>query len=266
MNKFIKFLSVCALVLSTTACTRVGTGEVGLRVDASRQVQSGELQPGSWNQEMIGDVLIFPVRDIQVDLNNKNPMTSDNSVLEDFDASVVYSLNPSMVSDIFTKKSKTFHATNEDGQILLMFNYMHNLINNASYKAVRGFSTLQVADKRVELESEIRRLVDEKLQSEGLGAALTITAVNVRQITPNRAIVTAANDAIKAQADLKKKETEVQIAEAESRRMKALSESGNASIDYMDAQSRQTIANAIAQGKVQTIVLPMDFKGMVNIK
>jgi hypothetical protein len=48
--------------------------------------------------------------------------------------------------------------------------------------------------------------------------------------------------------------------------MAALAAKGNDSIAYMDAQSRQTIANAINNGKVNTIILPMDFKGLVNAK
>lgn len=40
-----------------TGCTRIETGEVGVRVNASKQIEPTELQPGSWNQTLFGDVL-----------------------------------------------------------------------------------------------------------------------------------------------------------------------------------------------------------------
>ena len=49
-----------------TGCTRIETGEVGVRVGFDRQIQPGELLPGSFNQTMIGDVLTFPIKDVNV--------------------------------------------------------------------------------------------------------------------------------------------------------------------------------------------------------
>lgn len=36
--------------------------------------------------------------------------------------------------------------------------------------------------------------------------------------------------------------------------------------DRLQAQAQMKIAEGIASGKVNTIVVPMDFKGMVNLK
>mgnify|MGYP000712309218 CR=1 FL=1 len=119
MNKFVKFIAVAAMVLSATACTRITTGEVGVRVDASRQVQGTELQPGSWNQTLIGDVITFPVKDVAVEINDKRYTTADNSALQDFDMTVVYSINPSSVSELYTSKSKAFHYYDEKEKDLM---------------------------------------------------------------------------------------------------------------------------------------------------
>ena len=61
------------------------------------------------------------------------------------------------------------------------------------------------------------------------------------------------------------KETEVEIAKKESERMAALAVNSAQSIAYMQAQAQLKIAEGIAAGKVNTIVVPMDFRGMVNI-
>lgn len=255
------------MLIFSAGCTRVATGEVGLRVDASKQVQGAELLPGSFNQELIGDVLIFPVRDIQVDLEDKHPLTSDTSALDDFDMSVVYSIQPAAVSDLYTKKSKTFHYT-EKGNTWLMFNYIVTLANNASYKALSEFSALGVAkaESRVSIENKIKATMQEKLQAEGLDQSISITAVNVRNIKPNSAILQAATKAIAAESELKQKNTEIQIAEAESKRMQALANNSKQSQAYMESQAKLLIAQGIREGKVRAVVVPYDFKGQVVIQ
>ena len=63
---------------------------------------------------------------------------------------------------------------------------------------------------------------------------------------------------------VKRKEVEVQTAEAESRRIAALNANSGAT-RYMEAMALVNISEAIKDGKVQTIVVPYDFKGIVNV-
>jgi hypothetical protein len=246
------------LAITLIGCTRIETGEIGLRIDASKQIQGAELQPGSWNQTLIGSVLTFPVRDIAVNIENKTPITADNSALADFDVLVSYGLNPSSVSDLWTTKSRSFHA-GRDGDIFLMENYVVTLVNNAAYKA------LEVVDKRAIIEEKIKQYVGETLRSEKLDNTINLTLVQIRAVAPNAAIIASANAAIKAENELKVKSTEVEIAKKEAERMEALAKNGRESIDYMNAQSLAKIAQGIENGKVQTIVVPYDFKGIVNV-
>ena len=88
-NTAFKITAIAALAIAATGCTRIETGEVGVRLNASKQIEGNELMPGSWNQTLIGSVIEFPVKDIVVALENKTPMTADNSALADFDITVV---------------------------------------------------------------------------------------------------------------------------------------------------------------------------------
>lgn len=265
MRKFVLTALVSASILAT-GCTRITTGEVGIRVDMSKQVQSGELMPGSWNQTLVGDVLTFPTKDITVTLDNKTPMTSDNTALADFDITMVYGINPTSVAELYSTKSKAFHAYNDkENDTYLMYNYMSTLVNNASYKAIREYKALDIADNRAKIETQIRDIVTEQLKSEKLDGALQLTVVQVRNIAPNAEILAAATQYVRSQNELKIKQTEVEIAKKESERMAALAANSTQSIAYMQAQSQLMIAEGIRAGKVQTIVVPMDFKGMVNI-
>ena len=66
MKSFVKIFALIAAVASLQACTRIETGEVGLRVGFDKQVKNEELLPGSFNQTLIGDVLTFPVKEVAV--------------------------------------------------------------------------------------------------------------------------------------------------------------------------------------------------------
>jgi hypothetical protein len=101
-----------------------------------------------------------------------------------------------------------------------MYNYMVTLVNNASYKVVRGYTNLSAADNRQELEQKIRDLVTEQLKSEKLDTAINISVVQIRNILPNAAILESATALVRSQNELKVKENEVKIAAAESQRMK----------------------------------------------
>ena len=266
MKKLIT-LAVLVGALALSGCTRVTTGEVGVRVNASKEVQGTELMPGSWNQTLVGDVLTFPTKDISIALENKTPMTSDNSALADFDITVVYAINPSSVSELYTTKSKSFHAYDEkERDTLLMYNYIGTLVNNASYKVIREYKSLEVADNRAKIEGLIREVVTEQLKSEKLDTAITLTVVQIRNILPNAEILASATAYVKSQNDLKIKETEVAIARKESERMAALSANSTASIAYMNAQANVTLAEAVKAGKVQTILIPHGMTMLGSLK
>lgn len=264
--KFRSTLVALAVVasMSMAACTRIETGEIGVRVDMSKQIQGSELLAGSWNQTLIGEVLTFPVKDIVVNLENKNPLTSDNSALADFDLTIVYSINPTSVSELYSTKSRAFHVVDQkSNDTVLMYNYMMTLVNNASYKAVRGYESLKVADNRAKIETEIRNEVLETLKGDKLDASLSLTLVQIRNVQPNAEIMAAATAYVKSQNELKIKTTEVEIAKKESERMAALSANSQASIAYMNAQATLNISEGIKNGKVQTIVVPSNMTGLM---
>ena len=254
-----KTLSVSAIVVASllaSGCTRIETGEVGVRLNASKQIEGNELMPGSWNQTIVGSVLEFPVKDIAVNLENKTPMTKDNSALADFDITVVYGINPSSVAELYSTKSKSFHTVDEDKNVLLMHKYMQTLVNNSAYKSVRMYNALEVADNRAKLEQEIQNYVSEQLKEEKLDTSISLTVVQITNVKPNAEILKSATDYVRSQNELKIKENEVLIAKKESERMAALAANSTQSIAYMQAQAALNISEGIKQGKVNTIVVP----------
>jgi regulator of protease activity HflC (stomatin/prohibitin superfamily) len=260
-----KFVLAIMIALSAAACTRIPTGEVGLRVNFDKTIEDKELVAGSINQTIIGDVEKFPVKEISAEVVDLSPLAADNSTMKDFDIAIIYNLNPNSVAELYTKKSHSFHATAESGETLLMYSYLQLTARNAVYKEARKYAALEMNDKRSIIESDILQTMKETLVAEGLGNDIIISQVQVKSIVPSDAVKHSADNLVKAQNEQKQKEVEVGTAKLEAERIAALNANAGA-ISYMQAQAQMKIAEGIADGKVQTVVVPYDFKGMVNIK
>jgi regulator of protease activity HflC (stomatin/prohibitin superfamily) len=265
MNRAIKLSIVAAAVALTSACTRIETGEVGVRVGFDKQVQSGELLPGSFNQVLIGDVLTFPVKDVNVVLNDMTPVAADNSTMKDLDAVVVYNINPAQVAELYSTKNRAFHTVSQ-GDVYLMYNYIVQNARNAIYKAARKYEALDMADKRSEMEKFIQDEIVRNLAEEKLDGTIMISQVLIRNVVPSDTVVESANALVRSKNELKQKEVEVKTAEAESRRMAALANNSSSSIKFMEAQAMLNISEGIKAGRVQTIVVPSNFTALMMNK
>jgi regulator of protease activity HflC (stomatin/prohibitin superfamily) len=265
MMRSVKVGLVLAAVALTSACTRIETGEVGVRVGFDKQVQSGELLPGSFNQVLIGDVLTFPIKDVNVVLENMTPVAKDNSTMKDLDAVVVYNINQNQVSELYSTKNKSFHAEFK-GDTYVMYNYVVQNARNAIYKAARKYEALDMADNRTDMENFIKEEIVRNLAEEKLDGSIMISQVMIRNVVPSDTVVESANALVRSKNELKQKEVEVKTAEAESRRMAALANNSGASIQFMQAQAMLNISEGIKNGQVQTIVVPSNFNALMMPK
>jgi hypothetical protein len=261
MKRFAIFGLIGASIFAT-GCTRIETGEVGVRIGFDKQVKQEELLPGSWNQTVIGDVLTFSVKDVQVDVVDLTPLASDNSTIQDFDMAVIYSINPNTVAELWIDKNRGFHAQSASGDILLMYNYIYQVARNAAYKSARKYESLKMADNRQQIETEIREEMIKALSAEQLDGSVNIQQILVRNILPAPNIIESANALVQAQNELKKKQVEVETAKKEAERIAALNANKGA-IEYMQAMALMNISEGIRDGKVQTIVVPANFNALM---
>ena len=262
--KRIGFMAVVlGIAVLSTGCTRIETGEVGVRVGFDKQVKPGELLPGSFNQTFIGDVLTFPVKDVNVALENMTPVAKDNSTMKDFDAVVVYNINQNQVAELYSSKNKSFHAEHK-GDVYLMYNYIVQTARNAIYKAARKYEALDMADNRTDMENFIKEEMVRNLAEEKLDGSIAISQVMIRNVVPADSVVASANELVRAKNELKQKEVEVKTAEAEARRMAALANQNSAAIAYMRAQAELNISEGIKNGKVNTIIVPSNMTALGN--
>ena len=263
--KRIATIGILAAAVLATGCTRIETGEVGVRVGFDKQVKQGELMPGSFNQVLIGDVLTFPVKDVNVVLENMTPVAKDNSTMKDVDMVVVYNINPQQVSELYATKNRAFHAEAK-GDVYLMYNYVVQNARNGMYKAARKYDALDMADNREQMETQVREEIQRNLAEEKLDGVITVSQVLIRNVVPADSVVDSANALVRAKNEYKQKEVEVQTAKKEAERMAALANNSASSIAFMQAQAALNISEGIKNGKVQTIVVPANFNALMMPK
>lgn len=244
---------IFAISIFGAGCQRIETGEIGLRVGFDKQVQKTELQPGSFNQTFVGNVLVFHVKQLTLDYKNLTPQTADHTNLKDMDVQLVYNVNPSAVYDIYTTKSQSMHDY-ENGDIFLMYNFMASIVNSSSQQAVSKYNALDVATHRSDIETDIRNIINQKLKEEKLDSSITIDLVQVRNAVPSDEVVQSATNVINAQNELRTKQVQLQTAKIEAERQEMLARPAN--IAYMKAQSELNISEGVKEGKVQTVLIP----------
>lgn len=122
-----------------------------------------------------------------------------------------------------------------------------------------------MADNRAEMEQLIRQEIIAQLRAEKLDNDIEVSQVLVCKVKPAANIVESANLLVQAQNENKRKEVEVSTARLEAQSIAALNANAGAT-RYMEATAIVTIAEAVRDGKVNTIVIPYDFKGIVNVK
>jgi hypothetical protein len=146
-----------------------------------------------------------------------------------------------------------------------MYNYIQNITKNAIYKSARKYDALTMNDARQNIEIEVKEIINNTLEEEHLENAINISQILVRAIVPADAIVESANNLVRAKNALLQKEVEVGTATKEAERIGVLNANKGA-VEYMNAMALMNISEGIKEGKVSAIVVPYDFKGIVNIK
>lgn len=254
---------MAAGIVSMVGCTRVETGHVGIRTTFSGVIEPEELGVG-FHQTLIGSVQTYVANEITWKIDNLTPQTKDRSQLEDLDLAYTYSVNPSMIGDLVVKY-KGRDGVDDRGDRYPLALYVENVVKTATTDVVSKYDALEANEKREEIRGKIRDQAEAMFKDDGLNEAVNIHQVFVKNLQLSQSIMKSANAVIISQNELKSKAFEVDTARKEAERLTLLA-NNKSSIDYMNAKSLSDIAEGIKAGKVNTIVVPFDFKGMVNVK
>jgi regulator of protease activity HflC (stomatin/prohibitin superfamily) len=258
-----KTLAAVLLCLMFVGCTRVETGHVGVRVDFSGNVEPQERTVG-WHQTMIGHLIVYVANEMTISLDNLHPQTKDRSTLDDLDLAFTYSVDPSAIADLVVKyKGRDMHLQN--GDIYPLGQYVVNVMTTATSDIFAKYDALDANNNREKIRVEIREQVSKVLKEDGLDTRIRVHQVFIKNLQIAKQLQESALRVISAQNDLKAKEYEVQTARKEADRLAFLSKNFS-NIAYMNAKANGDIAEGIKAGKVQTVVIPYDFRGLLQVK
>lgn len=255
-----KLFTVIGVALSVTGCFRVvETGQVGIRTTFTGKIESEELQQG-FHLKILSDIKKFSVKQIPIDLSDLKPKASDNLRLQDFDVTVYYTINPAAVSDIYIKYQNST-VQSPDGVYYPAYQLIHNLARSAANDAVSKFPSMQLNEKRLELENNIMASLQSELDTAEKGV-FTVDRVNVTNIITDPTV----EQSIQRIADTENQKiiarNQLEIAKTQAEEYKIRSQSLTDTI-LRDKQLDVLMKLATTENRV--FVIPQDFKGIMNI-
>lgn len=264
MKKFLKLVVLGLFISMMAACGRIDTGHTGVRTHWDKTVDSQVVRPGPY-MAVTDTVQQYVTNEVTFEATNLTPQTLDKSYLKDFDFSYTYKVDAPDLPTLVTQfKNRTLVTKDDDYYPMGL--YVDTQIRAAANAAVSQYAAMEANPNRSKIEADIKRIVAAKFKEEGLDNVIHVSQVTVRNIEVDPQLQAAVVRQLNAQTDNKTKDIEIDTAQKEAKRMQMLTENsgGQMYINLLNAQSNAKIAEGIANGRVNTIVVPSDFKGIVN--
>lgn len=263
MKKFLKLVIVALAIAMTAACGRIDTGHSGVRTSWNKQVQSDIVKPGFY-VAVTDDVVQYVTNEITFELKNEKPQTKDKSYLTDLDATYMWQITSTDLPSLVTRyKNRTF-VQGDDRYPMGIF--VDAVMQRSLAQAVSEVDALDANQNRTLIETNTVKYANQMMKDEGLEHEIMIKKVMVKNIEIDPRLQESILRNVTAQKDNQTKDIEISTAHKENERMAQLTANANNGqyIALLNAQSNMKIAEGIAAGRVNTIVVPSDFKGIVN--
>jgi regulator of protease activity HflC (stomatin/prohibitin superfamily) len=261
--KTIKIVLLSLVVLMMAACGRIDTGHTGVRTSWNKQVQQEVVHPGAY-LAVTDSVQQYVTNEVTFIVKNLQPQTADKTYLKDLDFTYTYQVDANDLPNLVTTFKNRTLVNGDD--YYPMGSYVDTQIRAAAYAAVSKFNAMEANSHRTDIESDIKQIVAAKFAEEGLDKTIHVKQVTVNNVEVDPKLQEAVVRQLNAVIDNKTKDTEIDTAKKEASRMEQLTNNANNTgyIALLNAQANMKIAEGIANGRVNTIVVPTDFKGIVN--
>lgn len=249
-------ITATIVAMSLTACGAVETGQVGVRTTFSGEVEQQELQQGFFTS-ITSDVKKYTVKQIPVTLSDLKPKAADNLRLQDFDVAVYYAVNPASVADLVVKYNNSTAYDKESGVGYPAYTLIEQIARSAANEAVAKFPSMQLNDKRAEIEAYIKDNLQKEFDRTDKGA-IVIERVNVTNILTDATV----EDSIRAVAasENRKKQAinELEVAKVEAETLRVRSQSLDSKLL---ADKQLDVMRELAKSTNKVFVIPSDLKG-----
>lgn len=223
MNRLIALLGL-VIVLMTSACTQIDTGNIGVEKTLG-QVNKQTMSPGVYFT-LFKSVIEVSAKELPLSFEDMKPQTSDKITLSDLDVDIYVQIDPSKATEILTRwPADISHEHGDDGERIGM-NYVKRQAREAIYNAVSKRPSSTVHAERTELAAEIVRSLQADLDESAGKGWFFVRSANVRNLVTDPALEQSIKEAANRnfQIAAKQKEVELARAEAERRRVEAQGE------------------------------------------
>lgn len=251
VSKFVMLGALAVVMSQIVGCGRIEQGNVGVRTNWNKSIESVELNPGFFWAVMT-DVDEYVGKEIEVQMNDLTPKAKDNLSLQELDVSVFYKINTAQVAEQRIKYQGMSPRGDADGFYYPGFNLVERNTRGAIYDIVGNkYESLTIHNKRNELEDDVMQRIQSDLDA-GDKDVYTITRVIVRQVTTDKSLEESIRASVRVQKQIEAKNQEIQLAQAEAKRLKeeALGE----------AQANEIIANSITPNLIKLREIEMQAK------
>ena len=259
--KSLKVALVALALVAMTGCTRINSGQVGVEKSFTGEYSKEPVDVGI-HMTILRTLYAYSTREIPVKMENLRPTTKDNtSILSDLDVEVQYSVNSDKTPVLAVKYANMHGKSENDSSTTVPADFLvEKQAKSVVADAVAKFDALEIASKRNELEDIIRKNLQSDLDKNDPGAFI-VSRVTISNLLPDvkiqesiRAIAESAN---KKQVAL----NNLEIAKTQALENKVRSES----LDGKILAEKQLEAMVKMGERGNVIIVPMDFKGMINI-
>lgn len=261
MRKFHSLLIAAAMAVGLSACGNIESGNVGVRTTWSGEVKLQEERQGTY-VALFDSVREYTAKEITVPLDIK-PKAKDNLSLADFKADITYSVNPDQVADMRIAFANADGHDDDANVYLPAYNLVATQAGEAAFKAVSKFDSLTAHTKRDEIAHDMRNLLQSKLDARRPGA-FKITNVTISSLLTDKGIEQSIRAKATAENELAAMDAKLQTAKKQAELNEALAKS--ATKEFIALENAKALTALATAGKVSAIVVPMDFKGMVNVQ
>lgn len=267
-----KYLTIILVVFLSAACGRIETGNVGVRTDFNKTIETTELPPG-WYGAFLTSVNEYVTKETELSLNDLKPKAKDNLALSDLDISVFYTVDPNQVAEIVIKYAGMSPQNEDDWLYYPGYKLVERMARGAIYDSISQYESLTLHTKRSEIEHDIATKIQSDLDSNDPGV-FRVTKVVIRQAITDPALEESIQRAVQMQKQVEAKRNELELAKAEAER-KEVEAQGTANANRIISESltenyiqyKQIEAmERFAHGGTHTVILPSNVQPLVSIK
>lgn len=234
-------------------------GNVGVRTVIGGEILNEPVRQGFY-QTFISNVTKCNVRQTTVKLENLKPKAADKLLLTELDATVYYTINENSVPTIF-KKYKSSSAFDTNNLCYPMHNLIANLATSATNDGVAKYNSMDIVQKREELENTIMSTLQRNLDEEDKGV-IKINRVVITNILTDMAVeqsirnnIIMNNNKITAakqnEITLQTAKNDLEVAELRAKQLKLLNSA--LTPELLEDKRLDALAKGLANDKAEKI-------------